>query len=184
MLFVGLGNMGEKYEGTRHNIGFMVLDELANRKSLKWEVARYGSVCKFQAGGKTMTLLKPSTFMNLSGDAVRYWMQKLGLDASQILVITDDLQLPLGKIRIRLKGSAGGHNGLTDVEQKIGTQEYPRMRMGIGADFEKGRQVEYVLGKFREEDSELVQAWIQKAADACVFAATRGLAITMNQFNS
>jgi PTH1 family peptidyl-tRNA hydrolase len=184
ILIVGLGNMGEKYEGTRHNIGFAVANALANKKNATFLTQRYGDVAKFSLAGQTVFILKPSTFMNRSGDAVRYWMQAQKVALDQILIITDDLALPFGKIRIRAKGSAGGHNGLTDVEQKLQTQVYARMRMGVGSDFEKGRQVDYVLGYFSPEEQKDLDAWVNRAAEACLCFASRGLALAMNQFNS
>jgi PTH1 family peptidyl-tRNA hydrolase len=182
-LIVGLGNIGEKYEGTRHNIGFEVVEAVAKKKNAVFQSERLGHVARFQMAGKTVFLLKPSTFMNLSGDAVKLWMEKTGTDNDQVLVITDDLALPFAHIRIRGKGSAGGHNGLTDIELKIKSQEYARVRMGIGSHFPKGRQAEYVLGKFPSELDLLKTAWIEKAAEAILCFCSRGLATTMNQFN-
>jgi PTH1 family peptidyl-tRNA hydrolase len=184
ILIVGLGNIGEKYQGTRHNIGFSVVEALASKKGVRFEGGRFADVAKFQASGSTVYLIKPTTFMNLSGDAVRHWMKQTQSDPSRILVITDDISLPFGKIRIRPKGSSGGHNGLTDIEEKLNTRDYPRMRMGIGSGFEKGKQVDYVLGRFNPEESESLEAWIGKAVDACLCFCTRGLETTMNQFNS
>jgi PTH1 family peptidyl-tRNA hydrolase len=184
ILLIGLGNIGEKYQGTRHNIGFSVLDTLADRKGLRFESGRLASVAKFQASGKTVYLIKPTTFMNLSGDAVSHWMKIASADVSDILVITDDLSLPFGKIRIRTKGSSGGHNGLSDIELKIKSQEYPRMRMGIGSDFHKGKQVDYVLGQFNQDESVQLSDWIDKAVEACLCFCSRGMQVTMNQFNS
>lgn len=182
-LIVGLGNIGEKYEGTRHNIGFDVADALAEKKNVQFKPDRLGQIARFQLGGQTVYLLKPNTFMNLSGDAVKLWMEKTGTGLAGLMVITDDLALPFGSIRIRGKGSAGGHNGLTDVEIKLKTQDYARMRMGIGSDFPKGRQAEYVLEKFPSELAAQKHAWVTKAADAVLCFCSRGLAITMNQYN-
>jgi PTH1 family peptidyl-tRNA hydrolase len=182
-LIVGLGNIGEKYEGTRHNIGFDVVETLARKKKVLFQNERLGQVARFQLGGKTVYLLKPSTFMNLSGDAVKLWMEKTGTEISQVMVITDDLALPFGSIRIRGKGSSGGHNGLTDVELKIKSQDYARMRMGIGSDYPKGKQVDYVLGPFPSQDQAQKEAWVNKAAEAILCFCSRGLAVTMNQFN-
>jgi PTH1 family peptidyl-tRNA hydrolase len=184
IILTGLGNPGEKYEGTRHNIGFAVLDALAAKKGLRFETGRLGEVCKLQMSGNTVYLLKPNTFMNRSGDAVLHWMRQGKVQAENILVITDDIALPFGKIRIRPKGSSGGHNGLGDIEQKIQSQDYPRMRMGVGSDFPKGRQAEYVLGKFSAEDQAGMEQLLEKAAEACLCFCSRGLAVTMNQFNS
>jgi peptidyl-tRNA hydrolase, PTH1 family len=184
ILLVGLGNIGEKYHDTRHNIGFSVLDALAQKKGLRFESGRLASIAKFQTSGTTVYLIKPTTFMNLSGDAVSYWMKAASSDVSEIMVITDDISLPFGKIRIRPKGSSGGHNGLSDVELKIKSQEYPRMRMGIGSDFSKGKQVDYVLGKFNPDESIQLPEWIEKAVEACLCFCSRGIQVTMNQFNS
>lgn len=184
LLITGLGNPGAKYDGTRHNIGFAVLDALAEKKGIRFENARFGLVAKMQLGGNSVYLLKPDTFMNRSGDAVLYWMRHIKAEPDHILVITDDIALPFGKMRIRPKGSSGGHNGLGDIEVKIQSQEYPRMRMGVGSDFSKGRQAEYVLGKFPSEESADLPALLEKAAEACLCFCSRGLAVTMNQFNS
>lgn len=183
ILIAGLGNIGEKYHDTRHNIGFTILDALAAKKGLRFEKDRFGETARFQASGTTVWLLKPNTFMNLSGDAVAFWMNKIQAEPSQIYVVTDDLSLPFGKLRIRSKGSSGGHNGLSDIETKIKTQDYVRMRVGIGSDFEKGRQVDYVLGKFNPEEKEKLNSLLEKAVDACLCFCTRGLQVTMNQFN-
>lgn len=183
-LLTGLGNPGEKYKGTRHNIGFAVLDAIAVKKAVHFESARFGEIARFQAGGQSVYLLKPGTFMNLSGDAVLHWLRQLKESPQQLLVVTDDLALPFSKIRIRPKGSSGGHNGLSDIEAKLQTAEYPRMRMGIGSDFPKGRQAEYVLSPFSEEENEGLNAVLEKAADACLCFCTRGIATAMNQFNS
>jgi PTH1 family peptidyl-tRNA hydrolase len=182
-LLAGLGNPGSKYEGTRHNIGFAVLDKLAIKKGLSFEGGRYGELVKFQIGGQTVMLLKPSTFMNLSGDAVLYWMRQMKETPENVLVITDDLALPFGKIRIRAKGSSGGHNGLTDIEVKLQSSSYARMRMGIGSDFPKGQQADYVLSKFAAEEAEQLESYLNRAADACLCYCTRGLSVAMNQFN-
>lgn len=175
--------MGEKYEGTRHNIGFMVLNTLARKKNLTFSNGHKVQVAKFQSGGKTVYLLKPTTFMNLSGDAVLHWLRQTNSDLKELFVITDDLALPLGKIRIKPKGSAGGHNGLSDIELKLKSQDYARMRMGIGADYPKGKQVDYVLGKFQTEDQEKIEALLEKASEAILCFISRGLDVTMNQFN-
>jgi len=183
VLIVGLGNMGEKYESTRHNIGFMVLDRIAEKKGLSFTSGHKVQVAKFQASGNVVYLLKPTTFMNLSGDAVLHWLKQTGAEPDDILVITDDLALPYGKIRIRAKGSAGGHNGLTDIEQKIKAQDYARMRMGIGSDYPKGQQANYVLSRFSAAEQETIDAWLEKAAEATLCFCSRGLQATMNQYN-
>jgi PTH1 family peptidyl-tRNA hydrolase len=184
VLIVGLGNIGEKYVDTRHNIGFSVVEAIARRKSASFEPARFGDLARFQASGQIVYLLKPNTFMNLSGDAVRFWLKQSQSEISNLLVVTDDISIDFGRIRIRPKGSAGGHNGLTDIELKIVTQSYARLRMGIGSDFEKGKQADFVLGKFNEEEMKGKQLWLDKAVDACLCFCTRGLDVAMNQFNS
>jgi PTH1 family peptidyl-tRNA hydrolase len=183
-LIVGLGNPGEKYHGTRHNIGFAVLDCLAAKKGVRFDKGRFGEIGKFQAGGQAVYLLKPDTYMNLSGDAVLFWMRQLKEVPDNILIITDDLALPFGKIRLRPKGSSGGHNGLSDIETKLQSQEYPRMRMGIGADFPKGQQAAYVLSHFSADESIALDAVLARASEACLCFCSRGLAVAMNQFNS
>jgi len=183
LLIFGLGNIGEKYEGTRHNIGFEVLDEVAKKRGITFASDRLAQSAKFQIGGKSVYLLKPTTFMNLSGDAVSLWMRKSNSVTSEILIVTDDLALPFGTIRTKSKGSSAGHNGLTDIEQKLNSQQYARMRMGIGSDFPKGQQVNFVLGQFDAKDQEQKKVWVEKAADAVLCFCTRGLETTMNQFN-
>lgn len=183
ILIVGLGNIGEKYEATRHNIGFMVVDAVARKRNLEFAAGHKVRAARFQVSGKTVYLLKPTTFMNLSGDAVLHWMNQTRSNISEILVITDDLSLPFGKIRIRAKGSSGGHNGLSDIELKLKTQDYVRMRMGIGSDFPKGQQVPYVLSPFSETEKPGMDAWIDRAAEAVLCFCSRGPESTMNQFN-
>lgn len=161
----------------------MVVEEVARKKNLNFSSGHKVQLAKFQASGKTVYLLKPTTFMNLSGEAVLHWLSQTKSEIEDILVITDDLSLPFSTIRIRAKGSAGGHNGLTDIENRLKRQDYPRMRMGIGSDFPKGQQVSYVLGKFPESEKEMLAAWIDKAAEAVLCFVSRGLTITMNQFN-
>lgn len=183
ILIVGLGNIGEKYEDTRHNIGFSVVEAVARKKGVDFQSGKLVRVAKFQHSGQTVYLLKPTTFMNLSGDAVKHWVQQTGSDISEILVITDDLALPFGTIRMKGKGSAGGHNGLTDIELKLKTQDYARMRMGIGSDYAKGQQVPYVLGKFSPTEQPYLQAWMEKASEAVLFFCSRGLERAMNLYN-
>lgn len=184
ILITGLGNPGKIYEGTRHNIGFAVLDALAVKKGLQFESSRLGDLCKFSAGGQTVFLLKPSTFMNRSGDAVLHWMRQSKAEPENVLIITDDIALPFGKMRIRPKGSSGGHNGLGDIELKIQTQNFPRMRLGVGSDFPKGRQAEYVLSRFPASEEAEMPVLLDKASEACLCFCSRGLAVAMNQFNS
>ena len=150
-LVVGLGNIGAEYASTRHNMGFMVLDAWAQASNLVFESRRYGSVAECSYRGRKLILLKPSTYMNLSGNAVRYWMHKMNIPTERIIVICDDLNLPFGTVRMRMRGSDGGHNGLKDIEDALGTQQYARIRIGIGNDFKQGGQIDFVLGEISEE---------------------------------
>ena len=181
-LIVGLGNPGREYEMTRHNTGFMVVDELANKLGATFEDKRYGYVAETSIKGRKVFILKPTTYMNLSGNAVRYWLQKENIDQSRMLVIVDDLSIPLGDFRLKGNGSNGGHNGLGNIQQLIG-QQYARLRMGIGADFAKGQQVDWVLGKYDEEDMKTLQPSIDQAVDIIKSFVLAGLNITMNQYN-
>ncbi len=183
-LIVGLGNMGAEYDGTRHNIGFDVVDALAKKFEVKFEHERLGDVGEFRHKSRTFVLLKPSTFMNLSGKAVKYWLQKKKIQPDNLLIILDDLNLDFGRQRIRGKGGDGGHNGLKNINAVLGTTKYARLRFGIGNDYSKGRQVDFVLGKWKDEEQEQLQIQIKKAADAVLSFSTIGLARTMNQFNS
>ena len=153
-LIAGLGNIGPKYHNTRHNIGFKILDTLAEENDLTWETEKLGDVTIHKKKGRTFLLLKPSTFMNLSGKAVRYWLDKEKIPLENLLVVTDDLNLPFGTIRIKTKGSDGGHNGLKDIQNTLQTNKYNRFRFGISDEFSKGRQVDYVLGEWEKEDGE------------------------------
>jgi len=183
-LIMGLGNIGPEYAATRHNIGFMVLDFLARKYESTFEVGRHAFVTEIKSKGRTYVLVKPTTYMNLSGKAAGHYLNTLKLPPEQMLVITDDLALPFGKIRIRAKGSAGGHNGLKHIEQTLGHNNYPRLRFGVGDDFHKGKQVDYVLSKFSEDEQIELQTLIEKAADAALAFGTIGLERTMNQFNT
>ncbi|WP_089318901.1 aminoacyl-tRNA hydrolase [Pontibacter ummariensis] len=184
-LIVGLGNIGPEYAKTRHNIGFMVLDYLAQKLgSASFEVSRHAFVTEIKAKGRTFVLVKPTTYMNLSGKAVGHYLNSLKLPPEQMLVITDDIALPFGKIRIRAKGSPGGHNGLKHIEQTLGNNNYPRLRFGVGDDFSKGKQVDYVLSTFSEEEEPELQTLIEKSADAVIAFGTIGLERTMNQYNT
>ena len=153
-LVVGLGNIGPEYAGTRHNMGFMVLDAFANASNTCFESRRYGDVAVVSLKGRDIYLLKPSTYMNLSGNAVRYYLSKLPLTTEQLLVVCDDINLPFGTIRMRKRGSDGGHNGLKNIDETIETQDYVRIRLGVGHDFEEGRQIDYVLGNLSDEEKE------------------------------
>lgn len=183
-LVVGLGNPGEEYQHTRHNIGFDVLDEIAARQNATWSLERHGWLAKFSARGRNIVLLKPSTYMNLSGKAVSYWMQSEKLPLSQLLVLLDDLALPVGKLRLRLNGSDGGHNGLKSINETLGTNQYARLRFGIGNDFPKGRQAEFVLGRWNAEEEETVKTATTKAADAVLLYATQPQNIAMTRINA
>lgn len=182
-LICGLGNPGEKYEGTRHNIGFDVVDYLAGEKGCTFELQRHGQVTECSHKGRKLTLMKPSTYMNLSGKAVRYWMQQLNIQPRNILVVTDDVNLPAGKIRLKGRGSAGGHNGLENIIALLQTSEFPRLRFGVGNDYPPGGQVNYVLGPWTEDEKTLIKPQIKLAAEAILSFASQGLARTMNQYN-
>ena len=181
-LIVGLGNIGPDYELTRHNTGFMVLDAFAKASNTVFEDRRYGFVGETSLKGRKVVLLKPSTFMNLSGNAVRYWLNKENIDQSRLLVISDDVALPLGQFRLKACGSNGGHNGLGHIQQLIG-QNYARLRMGIGNDYPVGAQIEHVLGRFSSEEQEALQPAIDVAVEVIKSFVLAGIDITMNQFN-
>lgn len=182
-LVVGLGNIGGEYDNTRHNIGFDVVDLLAEQHEGKWKTDTLGDVCEIKHKGRTIVLLKPSTFMNRSGKSVNYWMTKKKVQKENLLVIVDDLHLELGKLRLRGKGSDGGHNGLKDIQQVLGGSNYPRLKFGIGNDFHSGQQVDFVLGKWTSEEQDKLQKVLKKAADATKSFATIGIKFTMEQFN-
>nr|WP_042287614.1 aminoacyl-tRNA hydrolase [Nonlabens ulvanivorans] len=182
-LIIGLGNIGDKYTETRHNIGFKVLDEISKIKDVSFETLTLGDVATITHKGKKITLLKPSTYMNLSGKAIKYYMNQESIPKEQILVVTDDLNLPFGTLRMKAKGTDGGHNGLKDTQIKLNTPNYPRLRFGISDEFSKGRQVDYVLGEWNKEELKALPERINKAAEACLSFTHAGLANTMNQFN-
>ena len=182
-LIVGLGNPGAEYEGTRHNTGFMVLDALAKASNIVFEDKRYGFVAETSLKGRKMILLKPTTFMNLSGNAVRYWMQKENIDQKRLLVVVDELALPLGTFRLKANGSNGGHNGLGHIQQLIG-QQYARLRMGIGNEFNRGGQIDWVLGKYSDEEMQKLQPAIDTAVEVIKSFVLAGIDITMNQYNN
>lgn len=183
-LIVGLGNPGDEYAGTRHNTGFMVLDAFAKASNIIFEDRRYGFIAETSIKGRKVFLLKPTTYMNLSGNAVRYWLNKENIDIERLLVIVDDLSLPLGTLRLKGKGSNGGHNGLGNIQSVIGTQQYARLRVGIGNDFPKGMQVDWVLGKYDEDDLKVLNPNIETAVEIIKSFVLVGLDITMNKFNS
>lgn len=182
-LIAGLGNIGTEYEHTRHNIGFDVLDALAADKGAVFSSGRYGDVAEVRMKGKTLLLLKPSTYMNLSGKAVKYWMDKENITIDRVIVITDDLNLPVGKLRIRKKGSDGGHNGLKNINEVLASDQYVRVRFGVGNDFPKGTQVHYVLGRWNENERTTVAEAIKRAGDALVACVLEGADRAMNTFN-
>ena len=182
-LIVGLGNIGSEYVGTRHNIGFRVIDAFAQKQSAEWMDKRYGAIAKTRVKNAELTLLKPSTYMNLSGQAVRYWTQQEKIPVENILVIVDDLSLPVGKIRMRGSGSAGGHNGLKNIESCMMTQNYARIKFGIGNEFPRGGQIDFVLGQFSDEDNKLVDEKLDYVGEMIKSFCLQGLDRTMNQYN-
>lgn len=182
-LIVGLGNIGDEYANTRHNIGFMTLDAFAKASNVAFEDKRYGFVAHCRVKNAELTLLKPSTYMNLSGTAVRYWVQKENIPIGNILIIVDDLSLPLGKIRMRGNGSAGGHNGLKNIESCLLTQQYARIKFGIGNDFPHGAQANFVLSEFSDEDRTVVNEKIDYVIEMIKSFCLQGLDRTMNLYN-
>ncbi|MEJ2005156.1 MAG: aminoacyl-tRNA hydrolase, partial [Cyclobacteriaceae bacterium] len=179
----GLGNIGPEYELTRHNIGFLVLDQLADRFDAPFSMQRYAARAEINHKGRRIHLIKPSTYMNLSGKAVQFWMQQLKVPKENLLVVTDDIALPFGKLRMRAKGSSAGHNGLKNIEQLTGGQNYARLKFGIGDDFPKGKQVDYVLSNFSREEFDMLNDPIEKAGEMILGFCTIGINRTMNQFN-
>ena len=182
-LIVGLGNIGDEYANTRHNIGFRVVDKLAKDANATWEDKRYGFVTTIRVKNRLLTLLKPSTYMNLSGNAVRYWMNEKKIPLDHVLVVVDDLALPFGQLRMKPSGSEAGHNGLRHITSVLGTQNYARLRFGIGNDFPRGHQVDYVLGNFTEEDMKTMDERLETAGQIIKSFCLAGINITMNQFN-
>ena len=182
-LIVGLGNIGVEYKNTRHNIGFKVLDHLAETEDLKFETKKLGDLTTYKFKGRTFILLKPSTYMNLSGKAVKYWLTKEKIPLENLLIITDDLNLPFGTLRLKTKGSDGGHNGLKDLQEKLSTTKYNRFRFGISDTFSKGRQVDYVLGQWTEEENEKLPERLDKSVAIIKSFGTAGVSNTMNTFN-
>ena len=182
-LIVGLGNIGTEYVRTRHNIGFKVLNHLAKQNEIEFETRKLGALATYKFKGRTFLLLKPNTFMNLSGKAVKYWLDKENIPLENLLVITYDLNLPFGTLRLKTKGSNGGHNGLKDIQDKLNTIQYNRLRFGISNEFSKGRQVDYVLGEWTEEESEKLDERLEQASKMLISFAMSGVNHTMNQFN-
>lgn len=183
-LIVGLGNIGDEYAGTRHNIGFRIVDALADSADAAWQDKRYGMVCRMRVKNAELVLLKPSTYMNLSGNAVRYWMQQEKTDLQNLLVAVDDISLPVGAIRLKQNGSAGGHNGLKHIAQMLGTESYNRLKFGIGNDYPKGGQVDYVLGRFGAEEGAILDGRIPVACDAIKAFALSGMQFAMCNYNN
>jgi len=182
-LIIGLGNAEDQYTGTRHNIGFEVINTLAKQLDVTFKNERYAYVARAKYKGRNLVLIMPTTFMNLSGKAVKYWMGAENVDAQNIIVVSDDLDLPVAQMRIRPKGGGGSHNGLNHIIETLGHGNYPRLRFGIGKNFPQGYQVDYVLGKFTSEERLLIDPAVEKAAEICKSFATAGLQRTMNQFN-
>lgn len=183
-LIVGLGNIGDEYAETRHNIGFKVLDALSVKEGFSYETAKLGTIGMFKVKGRSVLCLKPSTYMNRSGKALKYWMEKEKIPLENILVITDDIHLSFGTIRVKTKGSDGGHNGLKDIQLVLQGTQYNRFRFGVGADFGKGRQVEYVLGLWNEEEMASMTERLEKATEIVNSFVLVGISRTMNQFNN
>jgi PTH1 family peptidyl-tRNA hydrolase len=183
-LIVGLGNIGSDYAGTRHNIGFDVADELVKKHGGAFRLDRLAEIAEIRWKGQILICIKPTTFMNLSGKAVKYWMDKEKIPLENVLVVLDELALPLSKFRLRPGGSAAGHNGLRSIEEVLGTNGYPRVRFGIGNNFPKGKQVDHVLGRWKEDELPLVRLKVEKSVELIESFATSGIERTMNQYNN
>lgn len=183
-LIVGLGNIGPEYQNTRHNIGFTILDAFAKASNIVFTDQRYGAIAETKLKNKQLILLKPSTYMNLSGNAVRYWLQKENINPDNMLVIVDDLALPFGTLRLKGRGSDAGHNGLKHIQEILGTQQYNRLRFGIGSDFPKGTQIDYVLGGFSQEEKLQLPLRIEQAIEIIKSYCLAGLNVAMNSHNN
>lgn len=183
-LIVGLGNMGDSYSFTRHNVGFQVLNNLSEEKEIAFKSLRYGEKSQYKYRGRILVLLKPSTFVNLSGKAINYWLKKEKISINNLIVLVDDIALPFGMIRIKPKGGNGGHNGLISIEETLGHQNYVRLRFGIGNEFTYGQQVDYVLGEWREEEKKELPTLYKKTEEIIESFVTIGLDRTMNEFNN
>jgi peptidyl-tRNA hydrolase, PTH1 family len=183
-LIVGLGNPGPEYASTRHNIGFLVLDHLCGAANVSFGASRYADHAEFRHKGKTFICIKPQTFMNLSGKAVRYWMEQENIISERTFVITDDIALPFGKLRLRASGSAGGHNGLISIIETIQTETFPRLRFGIGSDFARGRQSDYVLGEWTKDEASILPEKVKAMSDAVIDFGLMGIGHAMNHFNT
>jgi peptidyl-tRNA hydrolase, PTH1 family len=182
-LVAGLGNIGPEYELTRHNVGFLVLDQLADQHKVDFSTDRLADKAEFKFKGRTIHLIKPNTYMNLSGKAVAYWMNELKVPKENLLVVVDEIALPFGSLRLRTKGSSAGHNGLKNIELLLGGQDYSRLRVGIGSEFSKGNQADYVLSNFSQDEFQKLPEIIKKANEMIISYCTAGAAITMTQFN-
>lgn len=183
-LIAGLGNIGPEYELTRHNIGFLVADQLADEHQVEFQSARLADKAEFKFKGRAIHVIKPTTYMNLSGKAIAYWLNELKIPKENLLVIVDEIALPFGSLRMRTKGSSAGHNGLKNIELLLGGRDYSRLRFGIGNNFGKGQQVDYVLSNFTKEEFEQLPALIKKANEMVLSFCTIGAERTMNQFNN
>ena len=182
-LIVGLGNIGDEYEGTRHNCGFMVIDRLVKEAQVPYVLDRHAYRAELRYKGRTLIIIRPTTYVNLSGKAVKYWLQKDHVEQENLLVVVDDIALPVGKIRMKKQGSGGGHNGLRNIEEQLGNDNYCRLRVGVGDNFRRGQQIDYVLGKFSSEEMAALSPALDKAADAVRSFVTIGADRTMNMFN-
>jgi PTH1 family peptidyl-tRNA hydrolase len=182
-LVIGLGNVGREYEGSRHNIGFEVVDYIASLNNVSFQPDRYAHTCKFNFKGRTVILVKPTTYMNLSGKAVRYYMEKFNIPVEKTLIAVDDKDLPLGVLRLKPKGTGGSHNGINNIITVLNSLEFPRLRVGIGNDYPKGYQIEYVLGKFTEEEKKKLRPCIELSVEIVKSFVTQGLDRTMNNYN-
>lgn len=182
-LIAGLGNIGAEYELTRHNVGFLVVDQLVDQFKVDFAPARLADKCEFKHKGRAIHVIKPTTYMNLSGKAIAYWLQALNVPRENLLVIVDEIALPFGTLRMRTKGSAGGHNGLKNIEETLGDQNYARLRFGIGADFGRGQQIDYVLGNFSKEQFDELPSLIKRANEMILSFCTIGPEKTMSLFN-
>lgn len=183
-LIAGLGNIGDEYANTRHNIGFIIAEALAGEAEAVFSSDRYASVCRIRYRGKNLVVIKPSTYMNLSGKAIRYWMDKESVPAERTLVVTDDIALPTGTLRMRKKGGPGGHNGLESIIVTLGTEDFPRLRVGIGNDFSRGYQADYVLGKWTREEEEIMIPKVKTAVEMVKSFVIRGIDQTMTEYNN
>ena len=182
-MIAGLGNIGPEYANTRHNVGFQILDALAQQQEFSFEAAKLGAIGTFKIKGRSVLCLKPATFMNRSGKAVKYWMEKEKIPMENLLIITDDINLPFGTIRLKTKGSDGGHNGLKDIQNILQTTQYNRLRFGVGADFSKGQQVDYVLGEWGNDEKQALTERFNRILELIPSFVLAGVKITMNQFN-